>query len=50
MARLVAAGDANGTNQTLTEPDLKANKANADKHAEGLLALIGRWVRASWQR
>jgi hypothetical protein len=36
--------------QTLTEPNLKAIKANADKHAEGLLALIGSQLWASWQR
>jgi len=27
--------------QTLTEPNLKPIKANADKHAEGLVAPIG---------
>ena len=36
--------------QPLTEPSLKAIKANADKHAEGLLALIGSQLWASWQR
>jgi hypothetical protein len=37
---LVAPGDENAT--TINRTNLKANKANADKHAEGLLALIGR--------
>ena len=35
--------------QPLTEPSLKAIKANADKHAEGLLALIGSQLWASSQ-